>query len=419
MDEPVVTEASNPAPDSDIRDAISQVGTSALSRLESIASTMSLRIRRQVPSYGSGRHVSQDELRRSCRAHARFVLSALGGPEPSELLSAPETLPGTTGRRGAELGLPLADVMSAYRLGLNQLWDEVAMEAVRLALPPAAIIELTSRVWSLHESFVQEVVVEYREIVAERALVAEEEASAMLASVLEGRVGDRDTLIAIANLLSLPSIGPFVVVVAEVDLPGRHAITGVRERLTGLGLPSAWRLLPDGQLGIVRVGADGLDRLTGFLRSVVTRRAGVSPLYDDLAGTAAAVRQARLALRSCPPPTGVGVYDENPLGVVSVAAPEVMGRFVEDVLGGLDDLPTEERALLLSTLRCWLSNSGSAQETAKVLFCHPNTVRHRLRRVEDRTGRSTTDPRELTELCLAVEAEQRLGSIGPGLIGLG
>jgi DNA-binding PucR family transcriptional regulator len=37
-------------------------------------------------------------------------------------------------------------------------------------------------------------------------------------------------------------------------------------------------------------------------------------------------------------------------------------------------------------------------------LCHPNTVRHRLRRVEMLTGRSLSDPLAIAELCLALEA---------------
>jgi len=41
------------------------------------------------------------------------------------------------------------------------------------------------------------------------------------------------------------------------------------------------------------------------------------------------------------------------------------------------------------------------------LFCHPNTIRHRLRRIADATGRSLTAPADVTELCLALEAARQ------------
>jgi DNA-binding PucR family transcriptional regulator len=38
------------------------------------------------------------------------------------------------------------------------------------------------------------------------------------------------------------------------------------------------------------------------------------------------------------------------------------------------------------------------------LFCHPNTVRYRLRRVEELTGRSVDAPRAAAELAVALQA---------------
>jgi hypothetical protein len=45
---------------------------------------------------------------------------------------------------------------------------------------------------------------------------------------------------------------------------------------------------------------------------------------------------------------------------------------------------------------------------AEVLICHPNTVRHRLRRIVKHTGRSLQRPKDVAELCLAFEVHRRL-----------
>ena len=48
-----------------------------------------------------------------------------------------------------------------------------------------------------------------------------------------------------------------------------------------------------------------------------------------------------------------------------------------------------------------------------VLSCHPNTVRHRLHRIERQTGRPLNDPRSSAELFVALEALRTL----PGPLG--
>ncbi|MFY9331925.1 MAG: helix-turn-helix domain-containing protein [Candidatus Nanopelagicales bacterium] len=59
-------------------------------------------------------------------------------------------------------------------------------------------------------------------------------------------------------------------------------------------------------------------------------------------------------------------------------------------------------AALISTLATYLEQAGSMEETARLLFVHPNTVRHRLRRIEQITGRSPHDPRDGLALRLAL-----------------
>lgn len=51
----------------------------------------------------------------------------------------------------------------------------------------------------------------------------------------------------------------------------------------------------------------------------------------------------------------------------------------------------------------WADTAGSIPAAAAALVCHPNTVRNRLHRIEESTGRSLTSPRDPAELCLAFE----------------
>ena len=51
-----------------------------------------------------------------------------------------------------------------------------------------------------------------------------------------------------------------------------------------------------------------------------------------------------------------------------------------------------------------LAGRVAAEEAAEQLYVHPDTVRTRLRRIAEHTGRSLTDPRGITELALALRA---------------
>jgi DNA-binding PucR family transcriptional regulator len=86
----------------------------------------------------------------------------------------------------------------------------------------------------------------------------------------------------------------------------------------------------------------------------------------------------------------------------------VMVQTVGAALDGFGDLPDEEREMLFETFRVWQDTPASVNTAAERLLCHPNTVRHRLRRIEKRTGRSLSRPRDVAELCLAFEVHRRL-----------
>ncbi|MFD0328184.1 PucR family transcriptional regulator [Streptacidiphilus monticola] len=86
------------------------------------------------------------------------------------------------------------------------------------------------------------------------------------------------------------------------------------------------------------------------------------------------------------------------------AAPAEAARLADVVLGPVLALPGQERARLLETLEHWFAAGGSADEAARTLFVHPNTVRYRLRRIEELTQRRLTDPRAAGDLAPALAA---------------
>jgi len=63
-----------------------------------------------------------------------------------------------------------------------------------------------------------------------------------------------------------------------------------------------------------------------------------------------------------------------------------------------------DREVLLDTLEAWRDCGGSTERAAKQLFVHPNTVRQRLRRIAELTGCTLSAPRDVAQLCLALEA---------------
>ncbi len=232
----------------------------------------------------------------------------------------------------------------------------------------------------------------------------------LIDALLEGRPFDDWTLREVANYVRLPFNGPFRVIAALVQ-PGRsEPLPIIESKLRSLDMYSAWRLLPDWQVGIVHVGSEQqLDKILALLSRTAIERVGVSAPFNDLREAPQALHFAKMTLREQPNAASrVAVFDGTLLATAALAAPEMMRNAAGVVLACFADLADEEREILLETFRVWQETESSLGAAAERLCCHPNTVRHRLHRIEKRTGRSLSRPRDVTELCLVFEVHRRL-----------
>ena len=244
-----------------------------------------------------------------------------------------------------------------------------------------------------------------------RQLLAEgSQRLSLVDALLEGQAFDDWSLRDLAGHLRLPINGPFVVIAGHIPSAGDEPLPEIESKLRSLDIFSAWRRLPDLQVGIVHVASSqGLDRVVALLSRMTTVRVGVSAAFGDLRDAPRALHVARVMLHGPTHSTSsVAVFDGSILATAAVSAPEAMIKTVGAALDGFGDLPDEERVLLFETFRVWQDNDALVSAAAAQLFCHPNTVRHRLRRIEKRTGRSLSRPRDVAELCLAFEVHRRL-----------
>ncbi|EKF24839.1 pucR C-terminal helix-turn-helix domain protein [Mycolicibacterium hassiacum DSM 44199] len=227
----------------------------------------------------------------------------------------------------------------------------------------------------------------------------------MLESVLSGHSWPGGDPVRAAAVLGLPPDAGYVIVVADTrTAPG--AGQPLFESALGIkGVVSAWRLTPALHTGLVAVPPGELDAVLDTLRQTATGPTGVSPPYHSLTGSPRALELARAAMASLRPgQAAVRVFESNPLDALLARAPGEAARLAHEVLGRLTGLPADDRAMLLDTLWAYVAHGGSADHAAKALHCHPNTVRYRLRRVQELTGRAFTSPWDVAELIMATQA---------------
>jgi DNA-binding PucR family transcriptional regulator len=161
-------------------------------------------------------------------------------------------------------------------------------------------------------------------------------------------------------------------------------------------------------VGIVALGTPPGCEFMTWLQGAATGPVGVSAVVDGAAAAGSAYRLAETAARTLPSGTRrvVSIDERLPEALLS-NSPEISSRLVGQSLGGLLELPEDEREVLLDTLAAFLASDGSPTRAADQLYCHRNTVMHRLRRIESVTGRKVTDPRSRLLWQLALLGTER------------
>jgi hypothetical protein len=383
---------------------IAAIGDRLLNRVEDLATELTEVIRRAEPFYRN-EVVRVEDLRASVLDNLVHILSQLAG----RVMPGLEP-PRVTGRRRAEQGVPLPVILHAYRVAGKFIWAAILAEAASDEIATTALLHAGSELWLIIDNHSGTVTDAYRDTVAERAYSDSQTRNAMLDVLLRGDPGDGSRLWECATSLRLPHHGTFVVVAAQVSRPGVESIPRAEDTLRNRGIQSAWRVELDAQVGVVVLTPrHGIDQLSALLAEMASGPVGISEPYPSLDQTPGARRQARLAFAAATPESQEIIrYGKVPIPVLLASAPDAATMVAQAILGPVLALPAAECDVLLSTLRMWFTEQGATSVAAEKLYVHRNTVRYRLRRLEELTGRNLTEPTGVAELYLALEAARIL-----------
>lgn len=146
----------------------------------------------------------------------------------------------------------------------------------------------------------------------------------------------------------------------------------------------------------------GIGRRLGSLDSLT--RAALGPVVPDIDSLATTFRGARVGLRVArtrPPGDVVTWASLGPLALLGVARDDDLAAAV--VEPAVQQFLATATSDVVTTLRVWLDEAGSASRTAERLSVHRQTVYHRLAQVEQATGYDLGRGRDRLRLHLAVE----------------
>lgn len=159
--------------------------------------------------------------------------------------------------------------------------------------------------------------------------------------------------------------------------------------------------------GVLRAAFARLAPGIGRDRLAVGMSAAVGP--EALAGALAeAVHAVRLAeLRGEPVSTVTSDDVTSHVLLLGAVPDEVRHAFADRVLGRVLDHDARHGGDLLATLTAFLAADGSWQRCAQDLHVHVNTVRYRLRKIEELTGRDLRRLDDRVDVFLALRSRPR------------
>ena len=390
---------------------VRDVAVGLLARLPAMIDELQARLTVEDHYYSGAPEPLRVEMQQNIADQLRQIVRALAGLEELDF-----DLPRRLARRRADQGVPMAALLHAYRLGGEVIWEHAVVLShgtLGHAADHERVMNAANVFFALTDRYSEVIRASFEDTVRDRFRCSQQARAALLDVLFDGGRESLPLTADVARVLDVPERAQFVAVAADVSEEGDDGLADIEARLRSLAIRSAWRRRSERQFGIVVLDGDARaasERLAEILVCRSKSRIGFSPYYGDLGDTAEYAGLADVA-RAALDPREVGVtrFDDRPLSAVVVANPEIAARAARAVLGPLLNIDRGERSAILETLRAWRDAGGSTAVAAERLFCHRNTVRNRLQRIEALTGRSLDDPLGCAEVCMALSALSLLG----------
>jgi purine catabolism regulator len=155
------------------------------------------------------------------------------------------------------------------------------------------------------------------------------------------------------------------------------------------------------------------------LRKAVAERFGSEQIRAGAGGVVPtdevgrSLREARYALQVCRL-EGWDAAGFEDLGtyrlLLSMADPDALRAFSDSLLGPLDAYDQAHGGELQASLRAFLQHNARWETAAAELYVHRHTLRYRMRKVEELTGRDLTSSFDRMEFWLALRARELLAA---------
>ncbi len=360
-----------------------------LDEIDVIADQILARLQAELPSYAN---LAPEALRPGVLTIVRLSLTAFHEHRSANAADLEEA--GRVGENRASVGVPVDEMLRAFRIGAQEFWAHQRAQGLREGLDQAVLLEIAQAAWEWTDHAMAKAAKTHRKVELELASHDLEQRANLLRSILFGSVG--------AAELQLQA--------AAYGLVPDRAYHPFRARARG---ESSLHELERAILSSGRVEARGIlvGLVDGDLAGVLPRRptiqcggvVGIGP-PSKLVDLEPAFQLASSALEVASAFGMQGVFDHDDLALHAAIFHEhhIGDRLVERYAAPLDRLGAFGRTIE-TTLESFFRHGTRIEPTARSLFVHPNTLRHRLRRFEEITGADLGRSQDLFRVWWALE----------------
>ena len=151
-----------------------------------------------------------------------------------------------------------------------------------------------------------------------------------------------------------------------------------------------------------------LARDRGRVRAAASRASAASSVHRSFHEARCALEATSLANGNAPE-----VASHRDLGaftlLLALQDDEALRLYSESLLAPIESTEGEYGGELLRSLEAFIEQNGQWERAARELYCHRHTLRYRIRKVEELTGRDLSRAHDRIELWLALRARELVG----------
>lgn len=302
-------------------------------------------------------------------------------------------------------GRGLDALQAAVRIGSRSVWRVVSTAGRQLGVQPSRLFAVADAIFAYTNEICAVALKGYLETQTQHTGVVERRRRQLMKLILADPPAPMAKIVELAGTTGWSVPERLAVVVLEYREDQHQLPASALDRRVLVDLESDQPCLitadPETDLRILS------DELHG-------RRAAIGPkvrVADAHRSLAVAGRALRLVQRGVLPAAPITWCRDHLPTLALLSDTFLVTRLTRRAMAPFAALTPKQRDRLATTLLAWLDTRASINEVAARLAVHPQTVRYRMRRIDDLLGEKLSDPGERLTLEIALRAHRLLSAL--------